>query len=597
MALEPGGEVGEQGEAGGVRFGEAVFAKTFDLPVDGFGEFQRVTTLGHALDQPFAQMAEAALALPGGHRAAQVVGLAGREAGGDDGELHHLFLEDRHAERALEDAFDGGRRVGNRLDTLTPAQVGMHHVALDRAGADDGDFDYEVVETLRFQARQHDHLRARFDLEDADGVGAADHGVGRRVFARDVLHAEDTAVALRDGVERAANRGEHAKGEDVDLHQLQRIDVVLVPLDDAARFHRRVLDRHQPVEAAAADDEAADVLREMARKTAQLLGEDQPLLDARTRRVEADGGKARRHLVALVPPGERGGERVDAVEVDAERPAGVAQRRAAAIADDGGGQRRAFAPVLGVQVLDDFLAPLVLEVDVDVGRFVAFLGDEALEEQRRLRRVDLGDAERVAHRRIGGRTASLAEDFAAAGEGDDVVDGEEVGFVAQLGDQREFVFDLLPHLVGHAGRVAHEQAAFDLAGEIGARRLAGRDDFLGVFVAQLVERKMALRRNDHGLGEQLGRVEVGQAQARAQMAFAVGEERVAGAVDRGLEAQCGEQVLQRPAAAHVHVHVAGSDQRQVVRGGEAAQDGEALVVVRMQQAFVGDPQAAGEGGG
>jgi hypothetical protein len=43
-------------------------------------------------------------------------------------------------------------------------------------------------------------------------------------------------------------------------------------------------------------------------------------------------------------------------------------------------QRRAVPAVLGVDVLHHFLAPLVLEVDVDVGRLVALLADEALEQ-------------------------------------------------------------------------------------------------------------------------------------------------------------------------------------------------------------------------
>jgi hypothetical protein len=39
----------------------------------------------------------------------------------------------------------------------------------------------------------------------------------------------------------------------------------------------------------------------------------------------------------------------------------------------------------------------------------------------------------------------------AAREAHDVVHGEEVHLVAQLGDQRQFVLDLLLHLVRHAG--------------------------------------------------------------------------------------------------------------------------------------------------
>ena len=43
------------------------------------------------------------------------------------------------------------------------------------------------------------------------------------------------------------------------------------------------------------------------------------------------------------------------------------------IADHRGRERGAVAAVLFVDVLDDFFAPLVLEVDVDVGRLVALL--------------------------------------------------------------------------------------------------------------------------------------------------------------------------------------------------------------------------------
>jgi hypothetical protein len=138
-------------------------------------------------------------------------------------------------------------------------------------------------------------------------------------------------------------------------------------------------------------------------------------------------------------------------------PAHVAQRAARAVADDHGGQRGALAAVLGVDVLDDLLAPLVLEVDVDVGRLVALAADEALEQQV-LRRVHLGDAQAVAHRRIGRRAPALAQDAAAARKAHDVVHGEEVHLVAQIGDQRQLVLHLLAHRGRHALRVAHAGA-------------------------------------------------------------------------------------------------------------------------------------------
>ena len=53
--------------------------------------------------EPFVMPRELRAALPGGHVAPKLVGLAAGVARADDGDLHHLLLEERDAERALED--------------------------------------------------------------------------------------------------------------------------------------------------------------------------------------------------------------------------------------------------------------------------------------------------------------------------------------------------------------------------------------------------------------------------------------------------------------------------------------------------------------
>ena len=67
--------------------------------------------------------------------------------------------------------------------------------------------------------------------------------------------------------------------------------------------------------------------------------------------------------------------------LQAHRLADFADRAARPVMDDGGGDAGAVAAVFGVDVLDHFLAPLMLEIDVDVGRLLALLGNEALEQQ------------------------------------------------------------------------------------------------------------------------------------------------------------------------------------------------------------------------
>ncbi|MNQ46344.1 hypothetical protein D3C85_601570 [compost metagenome] len=203
---------------------------------------------------------QAAVALPGRHGAPQLIGLARRVVGGDYRQLHDLLLEQRNPQGALEDDLEFRGGIDDRLLAIAAAQVGMNHVPLDRPGADDGDLDHQVVESLRPQARQHRHLRTRFDLEHAYGVGAADHRVGGEVFRRQGRQGPALTPMTLDQVEAAPQCTEHAEGEDVDLEQADQVEVVLVPLDDGAPGHGRVLHRHQGIQRLLGDDEAARVL-------------------------------------------------------------------------------------------------------------------------------------------------------------------------------------------------------------------------------------------------------------------------------------------------------------------------------------------------
>ena len=82
------------------------------------------------------------------------------------------------------------------------------------------------------------------------------------------------------------------------------------------------------------------------------------------------------------------GQRVDAVERQAQRLADVADRRRGAVGDHLGRHAGPLAAVLFVDVLQHFLAALVLEVDVDVGRFVPLAADEPLEQHVDLVGID-----------------------------------------------------------------------------------------------------------------------------------------------------------------------------------------------------------------
>ncbi|MCW0417502.1 hypothetical protein NB689_003256 [Xanthomonas sacchari] len=306
MALEPATGVGEQGETGGVAFGKAVAAEALDLLEDASGEFGGVVPLQHALQQLVAMRFQPAVAFPGRHRTAQLIGLARRVAGGNHCELHHLFLEQRHAERALEHLSQLVWQIVGGFLAAAPAQIRMHHAALDRPGAHDRHLDDQIVELFRLQPRQHRHLRARFDLEHADGVGALDHRVGLRVFGGNGGERVVAAAVRAQQVQGAAQRAEHAQREHVDLHQPDQFQVVLVPLDHRALGHGRVLHRHQGVQRMLGDDEAAGMLRQVPREADQLAGEHQQPAHHRRVRVEAAFAQQllrRLHRIALAQCG------------------------------------------------------------------------------------------------------------------------------------------------------------------------------------------------------------------------------------------------------------------------------------------------------
>ena len=109
-------------------------------------------------------------------------------------------------------ALAGRLRVVDFLEALPAAQIRMHHAALDRSRPHDRDLHDQIVERHRAQARQHRHLRTRFDLEHAHRIGGADHRVSRLVILRQAGQIKAQAGMPVDEIETLAQAGQHAKG-------------------------------------------------------------------------------------------------------------------------------------------------------------------------------------------------------------------------------------------------------------------------------------------------------------------------------------------------------------------------------------------------
>ena len=160
-----------------------------------------------------------------------------------------------------------------------------------------------------------------------------------------------------------------------------------------------------------------------------------------------------------------------------QRPPDITQGAARAVACDHGGDGSAVAAVLGIDVLNDLFAPLVLKVHIDIGWLAALLADEALKQQRGFVRIGLGDMQAVAHQRVGCRAAPLAQNALAAGKAHQIVHRQKVHLVLQLGNQRQLVLHPLPYLWRHAirkplGWIALQSAFFGVVAQGLCRRFA-----------------------------------------------------------------------------------------------------------------------------
>jgi len=85
------------------------------------------------------------------------------------------------------------------------------------------------------------------------------------------------------------------------------------------------------------------------------------------------------------------------------------------------------------------------KVDVDIGPFAPFLGEESFEEEFHSDRVDGGDSKRITDGAIGGGTTALAEDAVIACIAGDVLDDQEIASQVELFDDAQLMLELSWH--------------------------------------------------------------------------------------------------------------------------------------------------------
>jgi hypothetical protein len=193
--LEKRARVRQQGKAGRVRLGESVQCKGRDGRDDLLRRFAANPPTRHAVAQLRLDLGHPPFRPFEPERAPQRFGLSPAEPGRHHRHAQQLLLEQRHAKRACENRLERRMRVPDGFPAGAPVEIRMHHLPDDGAGTNDGDLDDDIVETHGFEARQRCHLRARFDLEDADRVGVLEHLVDGGIVLGEVREINRLAGA------------------------------------------------------------------------------------------------------------------------------------------------------------------------------------------------------------------------------------------------------------------------------------------------------------------------------------------------------------------------------------------------------------------
>ena len=310
----------------------------------------------------------------------------------------------------------------------------------------------DVLDAVGPHADQRLAHAGTFHLEHADHFAARQHGVGVGVVERDRRQV-DLDAAAADQLHRRLQHGQRLQAEEVELHQPGLLDIFHVELGDRHVRARIAVHRHQFRQRPVADDDAGGVRRSVAVEPFQLLRHVEQRLDDRlflgllgkarlvgdgVRQLDRIGRVLRHHL----------GQLVDLAVRHLQHAADVAQHGARLQRTEGDDLPDLVAAVFLLDVADDLFAPVLAEVDVEVGHRHAVGIEEALEQQREAQRVDVGDGGGIGDQRSGARTAARPDRNALRLRPfDEVGDDQEVAGEFHLLDDGELEIEPLAILL------------------------------------------------------------------------------------------------------------------------------------------------------
>ena len=438
--------------------------------------------------------------------------------------------------------------VGRLLAAVLPLHVLVDHPAPEGARPEQRHDGGQVLEPVGSDLPQEVAHPRRLQLEDAERLAAPEHAERVGVAGRQGVEVGGGAAGPAHVVDRLREDRQRAQPEEVHLEEADL-------LEDVHRVLRRdvvahLVERDVLLERGVRDHDAGGVLARVAVEPLQAARDRHQLLEPRVLAhlgLQVVVGLERLLEARVGAVGDLLRQGVHVLQGDVEDPADVA--------DDGAGRHRAerhdladalASAVLLLDVADDLLAPVLAEVDVDVGHRDALAVQEPLEEQVVRQRVDVRDAQRVRDERARGAPAPGPDrDAALPGPADEVPHDQEVGDEPHLLDDGRLLREAgLDRGLPRAPVAARRALAAEPA-EVRDVLLAGRRRELRQVEAAEVELQVAAVRDVEGGAR--GLLDVAE-EVVHRVARPVAEQRLL------LQAVA---VLQRLAHADAHVHLVG----------------------------------------
>ncbi|SMG02914.1 titin [Burkholderia singularis] len=495
VRLQPRGVVRKQRVCRRMRLVEAVARELLHQVEDLVGLFARQAILRGAFGENLAMLGHL-LRLLLAHRTAQQIRAAERIAANDLRHLHHLLLIDHDPVGLFQDGLDARVRIIDFLASVLARAEARDQVhrprPVQRYKRDD------VLEAVGLRILQHPLHPAAFKLEHRDRVRFLEDLERSRIVERHLrerpvglCRIEPADVALGPIEDR-----QRRQTQKVELHEADRLDVILVVLaDDAAVVALRV-QRAEIGELARCDQHAARMHPDVARQTLDALREVEQLMNFVLVVVTLLQERLFLHRVGnchVLARLERDQLRHAVGEhiAEIEHAADIAHGRLRGHRAEGGDLRHRVRAVLLLHVLDHAVAAVLAEIDIEVGHRHPLRIQKALEQQVVAQRIEIGDTQRIGNERARAGAAARPDRHTVVFRPvDEVRDDQEVAGKAHLLDRSALEIETL--VIRGALRIA-----------LGRVRIELREAFLEPFLGQLheivVERHPVGRRKERQL--------------------------------------------------------------------------------------------------